>query len=130
MESALIRAHAPKWHQMAQTEKGFAFSFYVVLSSLSLASEAVTGTPHEKVDNMSSLPTTFTRHAVLLHGKPQFNIMESWMNNWSSARSRLVEFRLTPANKLPSVSDLLRKEWSTLSRLRTEFGCFNYFLSK
>ena len=43
----------------------------------------------------------FTRHAALLHGIPQFNIMESWMNIWSSARSSLVEFGLSPANKLP-----------------------------
>ena len=43
----------------------------------------------------------FTRHAALLHGIPQFNIMESWMNIWSSARSRLVKFGLSPANKLP-----------------------------
>ena len=56
----------------------------------------------------------FTIHAVLLHGTPQLNIMESWMNNWSSARSRLVEFSLSPANKIPPVSDLPRKEWSTL----------------
>ena len=51
----------------------------------------------------------FTRHAALLHGIPQFNIMESWMNIWSSARSRLVEFGLSPANKLPPGSDLSRK---------------------
>ena len=72
----------------------------------------------------------FTRHAALLHGIPQFNIMESWMNIWSSARSRLVEFGLSPANKLPPGSDLLRKEWSTLNRLRTGVGRFNYCLSK
>ena len=72
----------------------------------------------------------FTRHAVLLHGTPQFNIMESWMNNWSAARSRLVEFGLSPANKLPPGSDLPRKEWSTLNRLRIGVGRFNYCLSK
>ena len=72
----------------------------------------------------------FTRHAALLHGIPQFNIMESWMNIWSSARSRLVEFGLSPANKLPPGSDLSRKEWSTLNRLRTGVARFNYCLSK
>ena len=41
----------------------------------------------------------FTCHAVLLHGTPQLNIMGSWMNNWSSVRSRLVEFGSSPANK-------------------------------
>ena len=72
----------------------------------------------------------FTRHAALLYGIPQFNIMESWMNIWSSARSHLVEFGLSPTNKLPPGLDLSRKEWSTLNRLRTGVGRFNYCLSK
>ena len=75
-------------------------------------------------------PQPFTRHAALLHGIPQFNIMESWMNIWSSARSRLVEFGLSPANKFSPGSDLSRKEWSTLNCLRTGVGRFNYCLSK
>ena len=38
---------------MAQIEKGFGFSFFVVFSSLSSACQAVAGTHLEVVDNMS-----------------------------------------------------------------------------
>ena len=48
----------------------------------------------------------------------------TWYTNWSSARSRLIEFGWLPASKLP------RKGWSILNRLRTRVGCFNYCSSK
>ena len=65
----------------------------------------------------------FSRHAATLSSS-NFNLIQEWEKSWEGT-ARPQQFTIPPDTKAPAGSELPRRDWVTLNRLRTGVGRFN-----
>ena len=65
----------------------------------------------------------FSRHAATLSSS-NFNLIQEWDKSWEGT-ARPHQFTIPPDTKAPAGSELPRRDWVTLNRLRTGVGRFN-----